>query len=284
MTQSRSPFDFLAALVLTIAGASLGLAGCTNQVKTASDLPCAAEVHANAVEALKSYEALSAAQAANRDALLCMAYAQISLKRYEAAAASATRAIVLHPMDALALRLRSYARYRMKEYGTAILDAKLSASLAPCGEAYEIIAKAQLREGLLSDSVESFQTWVSFDGSAEASCWLGSALWQSGDQTGALKTWERAELDFPKDPEPFVWKCGFLYTAGDHGGALGAAMRAVELAPNSAQTLGALARVQQWSGDTRAASDTVERLAKSNPAAAQKLVEALRTTKPAGKT
>ncbi len=272
--------SLLAASCLVATGPS----GCAPKARTMGSLPCAGEIHANPVDAQRDLKARVAAQPRNSDALLCLAYSQIALKQYAEAIATTNLAFALDQRNALAIRMRAFAKYRSGDFNQAIADAQLANLIAPCGENSEIIGKSYMRLKHYSPAASAFARWAEEADSTEALCWRAAALWESGDQAGALKGWEQAELAAPKDPEPFIWKTGFLYIAGDHAGAMGAAQRAVALAPDSAQALGTLARVQHWQGDLRGAAATVERLAKSNPAAAQHLAEALRTTQPAGKS
>ena len=179
--------------------------------------------------------------------------------------------------------MRAFARYRLGVYQMAIDDASASLKFETSGEAYEIMGKCRLHMGDSAGAAEDFRIWANLDKSIEARCWMGSAQWTGGDQAGALKTWEAAEIAAPKDPEPFIWKAGFLFRADDKSGALEAAKRAVELAPDSPQALGTLARVQSWSGDAKGAAETVAQLAKTNPKAATKLAEKLKTSVPSVK-
>ena len=267
--------------VVTLCG--LALTGCVAQQQTMSNLPCAQEIHADVVAAVKSLTAQAQKSPMAVEPQLCLSYAYIAQKKYAAAVESASRALVLSPDNALALRMRAFARYRMGAYPAAMKDASDSLKFDSSGEAYEILGKCRLRTGDAVGAAEDFRVWANLDQSIEARCWMGSAQWTSGDQAGAIKTWLTAELVAPKDPEPFIWKCGFLYRAGDKDGALAAAHRAVELAPASPQALGTLARVQSWNGDSAGATATVAELAKTNASAAAKLAIELKGTVPTAK-
>ncbi|MSQ90928.1 MAG: tetratricopeptide repeat protein [Phycisphaerales bacterium] len=258
-------------------------AGCVAPPRTVNTLSCADEIHANASAAVTKLTATAVAEPSNKNAQLCLSYAFIAQRNYAAAAEAATRALAIDKSDALAMRMRAFARYRLGAYPQAIEDANASLKCEATGEAYEILGKCRLRSGDAAGAAEDFRIWANLDKSIEARCWMGSALWTAGDTAGALKTWEAAELAAPNDPEPFIWKCGFLFRAGDQSGALGAAKRAVELAPDSPQALGALARVQSWSGDAAGASATVAQLARTNAPAAAKLAQKLKTSAPSVK-
>lgn len=262
-----------AGLAIVLGWTVSSAACCVAQPRTINALPCAAEIHANASAALAKLTAAAVADPANKDTQLCLSYAAIASKQYPAAVEAASRALTIDRSDALAMRMRAFARYRMGSYAQAIEDANASLKCETTGEAYEILGKCRLRTGDAAGAAEDFRMWANLDKSIEARCWMGCALWATGDVAGALRTWESAEVAAPKDPEPFIWKCGFLFGAGDHAGALAAAKRAVELAPDSPQALGALARVQSWSGDAPAAQATIAQLAKTNALAATKLAD-----------
>lgn len=262
-------------IALTALSASFA-AGCVGPPQTMASLPCTAEIHANAADAVKKLTAQAAADPSSKETQMCLSYAFIAQKKYPAAVDAASRALVDDKSDPLALRMRAYARYKMGIYQMAIDDASASLKAEASGEAYEIMGKCRLRMGDATGAAADFRVWAQLDQSIEARCWVGSALWTAGDQPGALRTWEAAERDAPKDPEPLIWKTGFLFRAGDSAGALTAAQRAVALAPASPQTLGTLARVQSWSGDSAAAAVTVAELAKTNPKAAAKLTATLK--------
>ncbi len=245
-----------------------------------SSLPCAAEIHADAAAAVTKLTAQARVDGANKETQLCLAYAFIAQAHYPAAIEAASRALAIDKTDALALRMRAFARYRVAAYTQAIADASASLKFETTGEAYEILGKCRMRTGDAAGAAQDFRAWARLDKSIEARCWMGAALWTAGDTAGALDTWLAAEASAPADPEPFIWKCGFLYRAGDKAGALLAANRAVQLAPDSPQALGTLARVQSWSGDPVAAAASVAQLAKTNPNAAAKLAEQLKTSVP----
>lgn len=268
------------SLALAMIALSIAVAGCVAPPRTMSSLPCAAEIHADAPAAVTKLTAQAGADGANKETQLCLAYAFIAQKKYPAAIEAASRALALDKTDALALRMRGFARYRVGAYPQAIVDANDSLKFETTGEAYEILGKCRMRTGDAVGAAEDFRIWANLDKSVEARCWRGAALWTTGDTAGALDTWLAAEVSAPCDPEPFIWKSGFLFRAGDKDGALLAAQRAVKLAPDSPQTLGTLARVQSWSGDTDAAAATVAQLAKTNPAAAAKLTEQLKSSVP----
>ena len=257
--------------------------GCVTQARTMSSLPCAAEIHANVTTAVTKLTAQAAADPSNNDTQLCLAYAFIAQKKFPAAIEATSRVLAVDKVNPLALRMRAFARYRLGVYQMAIDDASASLKFETSGEAYEIMGKCRLHMGDSAGAAEDFRVWAHLDKSIEARCWMGSAQWTGGDQAGALRTWEAAEIAAPKDPEPFIWKSGFLFRADDKSGALQAAKRAVELAPDSPQALGTLARVQSWSGDAKGAAETVAQLAKTNPKAATKLAEKLKTSVPSVK-
>ena len=259
------------------------VASCAPAARTEQSLSCAHEIHDNATAAIKALTAQAAANTSSKEPQLCLAYAFIATKQYPAAVEAASRALALDSTDALALRMRAFARYRLGAFASAIEDATKSLQWQTSGEAYEILGKCRLRTGDAAGAAEDFRIWAQLDKSIEARCWMGSALWTSGDTAGALSAWLAAERDAPLDPEPLVWKCGFLFRAGDSKGALSAAERAVELAPDSPQTLGALARVQSWAGDASAAQATVAKLAVTNAPAAQKLAKQLKQPAPTAK-
>lgn len=251
--------------------------GCAPQQATMATLPCADEVHANPTAARAKF-AQQAASAPNDIApQLCAAYAAIALHRYSEAVEATTRALAIEKGNALALRMRAFARYRLGAFNAAIEDAERSLRSATDGEAYEIIGKCHLRQGDARAAIEDFRIWAKLSGLVEARCWMGAAQWTAGDRAGGLKTWEAAALAAPKDPEPFVWKAGFLFRGGDRDAALDAARRAVELEPTSPQALGTLARVQAWSGDATGAAATVERIAVTDKVAAEKLQKSLQS-------
>ncbi|MSR70099.1 MAG: tetratricopeptide repeat protein [Phycisphaerales bacterium] len=274
---------FGCSVAIAAGSALVALVSCVAPPRTMSSLPCAAEIHADAAAAVAKLTAAASTGASPKVTQLCLAYAFIAQKKYPAAVEAASRAIAIDKSDALAFRMRAFARYRMGAYPQAIEDANASLKSETTGEAYEILGKCRLRTGDAAGAAQDFRIWANLDKSVEARCWMGSALWTTGDTAGALDTWLAAELSAPSDPEPFVWKCGFLYRAGDKDGALLAAKRAVQLAPDSPQTLGTLARVQTWSGDSVAAAATLAQLAKTNPTAAAKLTEQLKTSVPTAK-
>ncbi len=248
--------------------------------RTMSSLSCSADIHDDAAAATIKLTALASADPSNKEPQLCLAYAYIAQQKYPAAVEASTSALAIDKDDALALRMRAFARYRLGSYPQAIEDANASLRSETSGEAYEILGKCKMRTGDAAGAAEDFRIWANLDKSIEARCWMGSALWTTGDTAGALNTWLAAELAAPHDPEPLIWKCGFLYRAGDKSGALAAAQRAVEMAPKSPQTLGALARVQAWSGDEGGAAATVAQLNVTNPAAAAKLAKELKSSVP----
>jgi Flp pilus assembly protein TadD len=259
----------------TVAALSSSMAGCASARLRLSELPCTDAIHANAADELPRLEAKAHADPRDRDALLCLAYAQTALKQFAQAKASATRALGVDPFDALALRIRAYANYRLGEYQAAIVDAERSIREGPIGESYEICGKSQMRMGRFTMAAKSFTQWVGADGSTEARCWLGAARWEGGDRVGAIREWDEAATLAPHDPEPWVWKCGFLYLAGDAKGAREAALHAQTLAPSSPQVLGAKARVEAWTGESAAAKQTLDALAQVDAASSARLTEAL---------
>ncbi len=284
MSHTASRIMLEKALVLTaLCAACMGTSGCVTPARTMATLPCASEIHADSAKAVTKLTAQAAANPSNKETQLCLAYAFIAQKKYPAAIEAATRALESDKSDPLALRMRAFARYRMGVYQLAIDDANASLKAETSGEAYEIMGKCRLRLGDAAGATEDFRLWANLDRSIEARCWMGSAQWTGGDQAGALRTWEAAEIAAPKDPEPFIWKAGFLFRDDDKSGALAAAQHAVTLAPDSPQTLGTLARVQSWSGDAKGAAETVAKLAKTNPTAAAKLTEKLKTSVPTAK-
>ncbi len=293
MNRISTNFYRTTMIALTLVGATTFIGtGCVvygerevygKNIQTLASLPCVAEIHANASDALAKLTAQATADPTNEDTQLCLAYALTALKKYPAAVEAASRVLDRDKSNPLALRMRAFARYKIGAYPMAIEDANASLKSENSGEAYEILGKCRMRTGDPIAAAEDFRNWANLDKSIEGRCWMGAALWTSGDRAGALKTWETAELVAPRDPEPFIWKCGFLFLAGDREGAIGAAKRAVELAPASPQALGALARVQAWSGDAAGATATVAELAKTNPTAAAKLGKKLDSSVPSAK-
>lgn len=279
-TSTECPTRNGSAFALPLVALMIAVVGCVAPPRTMSSLPCAAEIHADAPAAVAKLTAQAGANGANKETQLCLAYAFIAQHQYPAAIEAASRALALDKTDALALRMRAFARYRVGAYPQAIADANESLRFETTGEAYEILGKCRMRTGDAAGAAEDFRVWAKLDQSIEARCWMGAARWTTGDTAGALDTWLAAEVSAPSDPEPFIWKCGFLYRAGDKDGALLAAQRAVKLAPDSPQTLGTLARVQSWNGDAVAAAATVAQLAKTNPTAATKLTEQLKSSVP----
>lgn len=271
--------EFKRLLAVAAVIASSVAIGCATPARNMASLECASAIHANPAQALATLETKASASPTS-DGFLCISYANIALKKYPAAIDAASKAIALNKNDALAWRMRAFARYRLGAFPLAIEDAKESNKLQISGESYEIMGKCKLRLGDASSAQEDFRQWANLDHSIEGRCWMGSAQWSAGDTAGALKTWEMAEVIAPKDPEPLVWKSGFLFQAGDHAGALAAAQKAVALAPDSPQTLGTLARVQSWMGDSTGAQATVAKLAQTNAAAAEKLGKELSSGKP----
>jgi len=250
---------------------------CAPKQATMATLPCADEVHANATAARAKFSQQAASAPDDIAPQLCTAYAAIALHRYAEAVEATTRALAIDKGNALALRMRAFARYRLGAFNAAIEDAERSLRSATDGEAYEIIGKCHLRQGDARAAIEDFRVWANLSGLVEARCWMGAAQWTAGDRAGGLKTWESAALAAPKDPEPFIWKAGFLFRGGEPDAALDAARRAVELEPTSPQTLGTLARVQAWSGDAAGATATVDRLAVTDKVAAEKLRQSLQS-------
>jgi len=263
--------------VIPAAALAVGFVGCAPKQVTMDTLPCANEVHADPSAARLKFA--KQAQGAPDDIMpqLCIAYAAIAQHRYSEAIEATTRALAIEKGNAVALRMRAFARYRLGAFSAAIEDAERSLRSATDGEAYEIIGKCHLRQGDARAAIEDFRVWANLSGLVEARCWMGAAQWTAGDRAGGLKTWEAAELAAPKDPEPFIWKAGFLFRGGDRAAALDAAMRAVELEPSSPQALGTLARVQAWSGDSAAAAATTQRLAVIDPFAAKQLKQSLQS-------
>ncbi len=257
------------------------LVGCAHPHARLDSLSCVDAIHANAERELVALKAAAHADPRDRDTLICLAYAQVSLKQFADAKASATRALEVDPFDALALRLRAFASYRLGEYQSAERDAERSEREGPIGEAYEICGKSQMRQGKFVTATRSFERWVGADGSTEARCWLAAARWESGDHAAAIAGWDDAARLAPQDPEPWIWKCGFLYRAGDAKGARDAAAHAHTLAPHSPQVLGAKARVEVWTGEDAAAKGTLDSLARVDPAVATRLAEALAKPAPA---
>ena len=264
------------ALIVMVSIAACGV-GCAPKQATMTTLPCADEVHANPSAARAKFSAEAAKAPDDIAPQLCIAYAAIAQHRYGEAVEAATRALTIEKGNALALRMRAFARYRLGAFNAAIEDAERSLRSATDGEAYEIIGKCHLRQGDARAAIEDFRVWANLSGLVEARCWMGAAQWTAGDRAGGLKTWEAAELAAPKDPEPFIWKAGFLFRGGDRGAALEAAQRAAELEPTSPQALGTLARVQSWSGDAAGAQATVKRLAVTDKVAAEKLQQSLQS-------
>ncbi|MFM7481015.1 MAG: tetratricopeptide repeat protein [Planctomycetota bacterium] len=264
------------ALIVMVAIAACGVC-CAPKQATMTTLPCADEVHANPSAARAKFSAEAAKAPDDIAPQLCIAYAAIAQHRYSEAVEAATRALTIEKGNALALRMRAFARYRLGAFNAAIEDAERSLRSATDGEAYEIIGKCHLRQGDARAAIEDFRVWANLSGLVEARCWMGAAQWTAGDRAGGLKTWEAAELAAPKDPEPFIWKAGFLFRGGDRGAALEAAQRAAELEPTSPQALGTLARVQSWSGDGAGAQATVKRLAVTDKMAAEKLQQSLQS-------
>lgn len=262
-------------VMIVLASIAASGVGCAPKQVTMSTLPCADEVHANPSAARAKFAEQASQSPDDIMPQLCVAYAAIAQHRYSEAVEAATRALAIEKGNAVALRMRAFARYRLGAFNAAIEDAERSLRSATDGEAYEIIGKCHLRQGDARAAIEDFRVWANLSGLVEARCWMGAAQWTAGDRAGGLKTWEAAELAAPKDPEPFIWKAGFLFRGGDRDAALEAAQRAVAIAPTSPQSLGTLARVQSWSGNASGAEETVRRLAVTDTIAAEKLRQSL---------